>query len=125
VAAKHRECPACGADTDKAENPAKLEAANGKAKAAKRLLEDRQLCADAAIDLAQLFERRARMLKDRARLLRAGQSRVAYQNLPEDAGPHMRGRIQAAIDDIKADASVGYQADAILAALESAQRIER
>ena len=78
--------------------------------------ERRQQVADVYIDVAQFLHRLAEAYKERARNYRAGTLLVAYENLPPDAGDHMRHPVQRAIDSLsKYDVVATYErADAAL-----------
>lgn len=60
-----------------------------------------QKAADACIEAAQYLEKMARALKDKARHYRAGELSPEYQNLPADAGPHMKGKTQRAVHELE------------------------
>lgn len=60
--------------------------------------EPAQRAADAYIELAQFLERQAKEYRDTAKHYRRGNLSVGYENLPADAGDHMRHPCQRAID---------------------------
>lgn len=60
-----------------------------------------QRAADAHIEAAQYLEKMARELKAKARSYRAGDLSPEYQNLPADAGAHMKGKTQRAVHDLE------------------------
>lgn len=62
--------------------------------------ERRQQCADVYIECAQFLRRLANAYQERARHYREGSLLIAYQNLPADAGDHMRHPVQRAIDSL-------------------------
>lgn len=77
-----------------------------------------QQAADLFIEMAQYLERLARAYRDRAKYYRSGELLIAYDNLPPEAGDHMRHPVQRCIDTMSPyDVTGAY--DRITAALKA------